>query len=230
MHSTTKKIVFAVIALHILALTSPLFFSEEEIKKENKPITVTTYTLPIETKKNIVNTSSSPKKMVAPAKITTPAPKKKKTELKPPLKPSKVKRNTDALQSQLKEIQKSIAKIEEENDKMRTKSKLKDPPKIIFNAKTPKSEIDSAEATAYAASLASYLQAHLQLPDIGEVKIQLTLLKSGAVEKIVVLSAQSKKNRKRLEEDLPKLILPALPKKRASSGSETFTLTFCNEL
>ena len=237
MLSTKTKIVSAVFAVHILALSSPLFFPEKEIEKKSTPIIVTTYTPPAEVKKITTTTTSSQKQKTTPIKKTTPAPakkaspstKKNKTEAKPSSELSTVKKNTDPLQKELQKIQKSIAKIKEENDKIGKKSKLKDPPKISFNHTASKSEIDKVTDDAYATSLANYLQMHLQLPDIGEVKIQLTLLENGTVEKIVVLSAKSERNKKRLEEDLPKLILPALPKKRAPSRAETFILTFCNE-
>lgn len=236
MLSTKTKIASAVLSLHILALISPLFFPEKELEKKNTPIIVTTYIPPVEAKKITTTTSSQKQKTTSlkktiptPAKKSSPTTKKKKTETKPSPKPSTVKKHTDSLQKELQNIQKSIAKIEEENDKIGKKSTLKDPPKISFSQTASTSEIDKETDDAYANSLANYLQMHLQLPDIGEVKIQLTLLENGTVEKIVVLSAKSERNRKRLEEELPKLTLPALPKKRAPSRAETFVLTFCNE-
>jgi colicin import membrane protein len=76
-------------------------------------------------------------------------------------------------------------------------------------------------------SLIGYLQGYLQLPDVGEVQIQLTLRKDGKVENMKVIKAESEKNRKYLEENLPKLSFPAIYLDKTASRS--FLFTFCNK-
>ena len=81
---------------------------------------------------------------------------------------------------------------------------------------------------AYTSSIVSYLQEQLQLPDVGEVMIQLTIAVDGKVEKMKILSSESIKNRKRLEENLPRLQFPA-PGSKKWNSSKTFIITFCNQ-
>ena len=92
---------------------------------------------------------------------------------------------------------------------------------------TPSPEPASLESKRETAeeTLVSFLHASLNLPEFGEVKIQLTVKKDGTVTHLVVLQAESKKNKAYLEEHLPRLQLPL-----ELEQEKTFTLTFCNEL
>ncbi len=77
----------------------------------------------------------------------------------------------------------------------------------------------------YISFLIGYLQECLQLPDVGEVKIQISLRKDGSVETMKVMHTESAKNRKYLEEHLPNLSFPRIP----GSSSHSFLITFCNK-
>ncbi|MBS0627376.1 MAG: hypothetical protein JSS09_04120, partial [Verrucomicrobia bacterium] len=131
------------------------------------------------------------------------------------------------LEKSLKEIEETIAKIATNNDKMSSKSAKEIQPKTgpIFEDLS----LPLVTEEDYTSSLVEYLQDQLRLPDNGEVKIELTLRKDGSVESIKVLSAQSEKNRKRLEEYLPKLLFPPFPKEEKEKKSKVFILTFCND-
>ena len=72
-----------------------------------------------------------------------------------------------------------------------------------------------------------FLHSALDLPDFGEVKMQITVQKDGRVVKVVVLKAESEKNKGYLETHLRQMKLPPLS---GSTHEETFTITFCNEL
>jgi hypothetical protein len=82
---------------------------------------------------------------------------------------------------------------------------------------------EESSVLSFEEQLVSYLHEALHLPELGEVKIELTLQKNGTVEKMVVLHAESLKNKTYLEKNLPLLRFPYLEKK------ETLVFTFCNE-
>jgi hypothetical protein len=172
----------------------------------------------------VVKTVTPPKaskpKLAAP-KVPSPTPKKvapvpsKKVAPQKKVAAAKPKQVAKPLPPPLKE-EEPIAKIEEE---------VYTPPRLQLDV--PKLEAvagvvahDKSEET-----LASFLHGALNLPEFGEVKIALTLRNDGSVEKVVVLFAESKKNRAYLEDHLPKLQFPLKLEK-----GKTFTLTFCNEL
>lgn len=84
--------------------------------------------------------------------------------------------------------------------------------------------IESEHPLDYESQLISQLHEALYLPEHGEVKIELQLRKDGSVAKMVVLKAESVKNKHYLEKNLPSLRFPLL------SEDKKFVLTFCNEL
>ena len=73
--------------------------------------------------------------------------------------------------------------------------------------------------------LVGFLHSSLNLPEFGEVTIQLTMKRDGTVARLVVLKAESKKNKAYLEQHLPLLKFPLI-----LENEKTFTLTFCNEI
>jgi outer membrane biosynthesis protein TonB len=154
-------------------------------------------------------------KKIAPAK---PAPKKQPAQ--------EPRANiSDALK---KELQESLAKLSEtpapstrSAKKMTTGQQL--PPTL---------HIDSADLSSsqndYTKMLVHFLHESLSLPEIGEVKIQLTLRQDGTIAKLVVLKTESQKNKSYLEANLPLLRCPHL--EDAKKKEMTFALTFCHEL
>ncbi|HEX2578990.1 MAG TPA: hypothetical protein VHK67_01120 [Rhabdochlamydiaceae bacterium] len=140
-------------------------------------------------------------------KVEKDKPKKKKT-------PDKV----------WKEIDEALAKID---DKVYSKPQSKlDVPKIKGSSpsKIPFPDFEGGDP-GNEELLASFLHTSLNLPEIGEVKIQLTLKKDGTVGHLHVLQAESQKNKAYLEKQLPLLKFPLLLDKE-----KTFTFTFCNEI
>ncbi len=118
---------------------------------------------------------------------------------------------------------------------------VKTPPKELLPPKNLLKEFDEAlakiEKRVYAepeeegsfekdeACLVDFLRTSLSLPEIGEVKLKLTIDIDGGVKEVTVLQAESQKNRAYLEKHLLPLVFPLkLDKKTA------FTLTFCNEI
>ena len=138
-------------------------------------------------------------------------------------------------ESLLKELEESIAKIENKSDKGTTNKKASISNKafvpISLQIDTPSSEFSNNEEGQgdYTETLINHLHQCLSLPDYGEVKIQLSLRQDGTVDKVVVLKTQSEKNRQYLENHLPRLRFPRFDGSYASKKEWTFTLTFCNE-
>lgn len=93
-------------------------------------------------------------------------------------------------------------------------------------------DIDTVEKEIkgnYPILLASTLKNTLELPEVGEVKLELTVRRSGQVMKVRVLHAASEKNRRYLEINLPQMALPPFDEEMKQETSHTFILTFCNE-
>lgn len=243
-----KNVSIAVIAIHIIGLilatsstkdkpamkkqkliVKTMQISPQTQIKQASTVKKTIPSLPAQVKKQ--ETPSTPKKpeiKATPKKIQPVAKPKLVQEKKPEIKPIKKqtpqieinKTKNKEIHKSLKDIKETIAKIEAENAR-------------IVNS--PQSKIlESAEEAIlpddYPSSLIYCLQNNLQLPDIGEVKIQLTLFSNGKVEKMTVLSAESETNKKRLEETLMNLQFPSFPKEKRGLQKQTFILTFCNEL
>lgn len=82
----------------------------------------------------------------------------------------------------------------------------------------------------YRDELAGRLKLQLKLPEYGEVKIKLTLERSGRVVSVVVVSAESQANRKHIEKMLPGLVFPAFGANFGSDPQYTFVITLSNEL
>lgn len=82
---------------------------------------------------------------------------------------------------------------------------------------------------SYRDELAGRLKLLLRLPEYGEIKINLTLNRSGKVMKLAIASAESAANRKYIEKTLPTLSFPAFGANFESSSEYTFAITLSNE-
>ena len=87
---------------------------------------------------------------------------------------------------------------------------------------------DKKEETDYFISLAHALKEALELPEQGEVKLELTVSCMGRVLKLRILQALSENNRRYLELNLPQMSLPPFSEDLKNESAHTFTLTFCN--
>lgn len=198
----SKKITLPVIFSHLFFIVLLLFSPAKKTSLPKKHIAVRTVA---ETPKTTAATVRPKKTPPAKSKPISSAKKPAVIEKKKPLKPKVPK-----------ETHEPLAKIEE---KVYPKPRLKlDIPQLKTPAPENKREI--AEE-----SLVSFLHSSLNLPEFGEVKIQLTVKKDGTVTRLVVLQAESKKNKAYLEEYLPRLQFPL-----GLDTEKTFTLTFCNEI
>ena len=89
--------------------------------------------------------------------------------------------------------------------------------------------LEKGEDTAYLCLMVQTLRKQLKLPREGEVKITMTVSKSGYVEKIRILYAKSEENSRYLERALASLRLPPFSGKFCEKERHTFTLTFRDE-
>jgi hypothetical protein len=136
--------------------------------------------------------------------------------------------------SLLKDLEESIAKIENKSDKEHSKNRSfssKALAPIALQMETSSHELVSNDGDTgdYIDVLVSHLHHCLTLPDYGEVKIQLNLRQDGTVCKVIVVKAQSEKNKQYLENNLPHLKFPHFEGAYANKKEYTFVLTFCNE-
>ncbi|QVL57695.1 MAG: hypothetical protein KFB93_01065 [Simkaniaceae bacterium] len=174
----------------------------------------------------------TPKKSIVVHTFTPrPPPKPKVVQYSPaPSKPTKkiekAKPNSLSKKNEiLKELKESLTKIEK-TAPPEQKSVLT-LPKNIQSLQIDQTEQD--EKTNYFVLLAQTLKEELELPEYGDVKLELTVLNSGRILKLRVLAAASEKNQKYLEINLPRVILPPFNEDLKNEREHTFTLTFCNE-
>lgn len=252
-----RTLYIAVPAVHLLVIAISFIAHPAFKRTSSKPLVINTWSPPAATAKQTKATSatvSTPKKSqpapppvikkvakvspTPPAKTIAPpaktvAPPKEKLAINPKKAVKPAPKVSSATQKHLQEIEERIAKIEAKNDRMPNKSELAVPATITLSSQIPSQpamEFANYQSVAMedaVASLIGYLQGYLQLPDIGEVQIQLTLRKDGKVEGVKVLKTESENNRKYLEEQLPKLSFPTSILEGVPARS--FLLTFCNK-
>lgn len=142
-------------------------------------------------------------------------------------------------QSLVAKAQERIAKIAQTRDKI-TPGKGSE----ISNTVTPEAitslQIDalpssnaaplSEREVSYRDELAGRLKLLLRLPEYGEVKIKLTLEKSGKIAKVVVVNSESSANKKYIEKTLPTLTFPAFGNRFENAEQYTFSITLSNEI
>jgi colicin import membrane protein len=82
----------------------------------------------------------------------------------------------------------------------------------------------------YQELLISIFHEQLELPELGEVTLKVTIHKDGSIRNVVVVAAESLKNRTYLQENLPLLHLPKPATGTFSGDEHTFLITFSHAL
>lgn len=239
------RLIALVIAMHALLLIAALTYSKQPAPNKRKPLvihTVKTHVQPAPVKPRPTPPASTKSPAQNTAKKPTPSP-----QIKPPSKPTPKKEpaiadkkiSTKPPQPQTKTPPPSRAKISDalKKELQESLAKLDTPilaaPKSAPPIRPHSLQIDAPDLSTtqsqYIEQLTAILHNALKLPEIGEVKIQLTLHHDGTVAKLVVLKAASTKNKTYLEMHLPHLICPRLDGEYAKTSEQTFILTFCNE-
>lgn len=225
-----KIFLFLIISIHI-GFVGILMGSK--LQKQNKKKTS------LVVKTVFLKSSSSPtqKRSIAQKKTSIPKPIKPlakknssviKQEKRKISSPSPTVQEFDISPSILKQLEESIAKIEQKDDKQCKSST------IVTASLSSKVVVASAQEEpglpSYTASLVKELTQILQLPEYGEVKIKITVNPAGKIIELLVLQAESKANKLYLEKCLPNIVLPKYNEKVTLNNEQTFTLTFCNAL
>lgn len=230
-----KKFTTFVISAHLIAILILLFMPAKKVAKPHKHIAVRT--VQAKTQPATIITNAPAKKTTAASKpAPPPKPKAVKKEAPKPTaaapKPKPVPKKTTTVVEKnkttppkkkqepqvWKEIDEALAKIDQKVYSS-SKSKLDVPQMVAIPSAGFIGEASHEE------SLVSFLHSSLNLPEFGEVTIQLTVKKDGTVAQLKVMKSESKKNKAYLEQHLPLLKFPLV-----LENEKTFTLTFCNEI
>lgn len=206
--SKTLKIVFAVHFVLVCVLSIHHLFSKE------KPKT-----------KMVVRTIQTPKQVVATSPVKTTPSKKTSPVAKPTV--AKAQAPVKVIPSAKKEI--AISK-EGPKETIPSKGSEITLPKEIPVIKTPDivKESPSIEVPSYGEILTTYLQNSLDLPEYGEVKVDLEIDPYGHLVRFEILEEKSKKNAEFLKKRLPELILPCFNERGKLHETVVFTITFKN--
>ncbi|NGX50178.1 MAG: hypothetical protein K1060chlam2_00019 [Chlamydiae bacterium] len=169
------------------------------------------------------------------SKKSTPPPKRSlivNTYVQPPPKryaqkptkraqPKRKPRATTRRQKVLKELGEILTKLESKQEEL--------PPSPLTLPKSiTRLQIDGEEVN-YFSLLTQRLKEALELPEVGSVKLELTLQSNGRVIKVHVLLAESEKNKHYLEQQLMFLGFPPFTSELITEREHTFVLTFFNE-
>lgn len=142
-------------------------------------------------------------------------------------------------QQKFTEAQERIAKIGGSRDKIAAKSAnptLSSAPRAITSLEVDSLSNLKGETSlshyemSYREELAGRLKLLLRLPEYGDVKVNLTLDRTGKVAKVAIVNADSVINRKYIEKTLPGLSFPAFGTNYASAAEYTFSITLSNEI
>ncbi len=255
------KITFYVLLTHISFFMVLAIGSAFNPKSKNlKPIRVVAIKQPLEAPHSIQHAvhalppKEAPKVEIVPFQESPPTPKKvmaapKKIEpkkasktkalpIKKAVKPAKQNGESAKL---LKEIEKSLAKIDQVSA---TKKQIKSPtplpnpplfkPSLSSKPVADKSASEPIREAACSpdmiAKLIASLQDSLNLPEYGVVKIEITLDRMGKVVDMKVLESESEKNGAYLLERLRGFSFTSLELLKMNDEQRIFIVSFCNEL
>lgn len=87
----------------------------------------------------------------------------------------------------------------------------------------------SSKEMGYRDEIASRLKLLLSLPEYGEVKVKLTLERTGKVNKVAIVSAESKLNRTYIENTLPAMSFPHFGSNFDGLSQYTFLINLSND-
>jgi hypothetical protein len=161
--------------------------------------------------------------------------KAKKEEPKPPKKIAdapKSSPNQDKKKELIAKAQESIAKIQPTRDKINAdkiaeKTELKIPQLKGKNAEAGK---EKSVELGYEEELISLLQLFLRLPEHGQVKIELTLARTGKTLKMEVINALSESNRQYVQREISSIAFPPFGHRFGNEAHHKFLITLSSEL
>lgn len=228
----------------------PVKESDKKIEKEKADSTKKTKSLQapkVEKKqaaKEPVKKESQPQKKSAPKSSMEKSAPKKTNEAaeQAKLKEQEKVKEQESVKAKQRELlakaQESIAKIDQSRGKIAA-NKLENTLTSHIPSPISSLHIDTLSSEegkqlndyeiGYRDELARRLKLQLRLPEHGEVKIKLTLERSGKVLKVIVMSAQSQANRQYIEKTLPALSFPSFGSNFSGIEQYTFLVSLSNE-
>ncbi len=157
----------------------------------------------------VVTKAPTPK----PAPVVTKAPEPTKS-VAPAKKQSSAQPNQEKL---LALMEQSLATLETQPQKVAQT--------VVAAPKIAALKSECLEEGVYQDLLMTYLQEALEFPEKGEVKLRLTLSRTGSVTAVSVVTASSSKNQSYVTASLPTLQFPAFESHFKGEKSHTFSVT-----
>lgn len=168
----------------------------------------------------LVPSQPAPQPIAQPKKPKAPA--KKKEEPKPSPKPEK--KNTKKKEL-LSKMQENLRKLKNNSTAVATPvTKNIEKLQVVALPSTAHAELTTEEAS-YRDLLAAQLQMLLRLPEEGEVKVKLTVERSGQIAVLTIVDANSGPNRRYVEKTLPTVALPSFGTHFKNQNQYTFLVT-----
>jgi len=198
------RIVLAVVIVHFGCLIAVFTKKSKSSLFVKKPLTVNTKFLP-------------PHKM----QVVAHKPKKVKSTIR-----KKAKKREPKRKKLLKTLEESIAKIDEKRDNNSLKKELTLPKRVDFSQEFVEDDLLEKD---YGQLLIDELKNSLKLPQVGEVRLKLTLEKNGRVVDVEVLQSESEANKGYLLGNLQKMTFPPFVDSLKDYDQQTFLLTFCSD-
>jgi hypothetical protein len=217
--SQTKTLWIIVLLIHVSFL---LFLPSAEIKSKTKPKKMLVSTRVLEEKrselptkiKEISEVLEKKKENFIQTKPIRPIKTLKKEKPKALVGAKEIKKKPVASKEVLKKIDKRLKKPE-------SSLKKKQAPTMPKETITPKETI----LNDYIEKASIIFKEELFLPEKGLVKLTITVLTNGKIDKIEIETFESKKNLRYLMEVLPTLTMPTYEK----GFDATFTVLFCSD-
>lgn len=252
-----RNISIFVTTLHILLLGALLWVApSNEIKPKSKQLVVQTIQLTPKKTGSIQNTStvkdrppvsspSKPKAPPPPPKVEKKVESVKPAVKEPPKPPAKSAPKPSSTPAQKTTAQTPPKTPTKETEKASTPAPKKGPSQESLAAVRQKlaampttalamgpaisGEVSSGAASlSYEEELSARLKILLKLPEMGDVRVALTLNRQGVVTKLEILSSVSMLNKKAVETHLPPIQFPSFGKAYPGETTHTFTLTLTN--
>jgi outer membrane biosynthesis protein TonB len=181
---------------------------------------------PIANKKEPIPPSASKKKTSTSSPQKT-AQKKNTPSKKPAVvekgKPVKKPAAPAAKEVEWEQIDQALAKIEAKSYAKEKQSLDIPQPLTFLDVGAPTGFVEKGENVE--TILDGFLHDVLHFPDIGEVVVEVTVEKDGKISKMVMVQAESRRNKLYLQEALPHLQLPI-----QLDEQKTWTLRFANKI
>lgn len=216
-----QRVVVATLVCHALAIWALRQEPSQRKVQNTKRVAVKTVVYRPPSLKSVVKTRKVPPRKAAPSKTPKPVQKRRRPVKKVE---KKVEKNKEAdRRSEL--INRAKAELAQVNDST--------PKKDFSVSKAPQKmdalSVEKEKEDEYYQELAGRLRHMLTLPEVGEVRVRLTLNRSGGVERLEILEYKSAKNAAFVEKMVPVLTFPAFGNHFSGEAKHEFLITLANE-